>query len=136
MRAQRVRRLVCTDFDAVFAAPNPLRHDACHVPRAAPGVDVLLCPTAPSPPPALEEVENLRPVDVYAMDVFTVPASLAGLPAVSVPVDAGGLRGGEGDRGGGANVGMQVIGQFGSDGLVLDVAGLLCEIAGVGNRNQ
>lgn len=48
-----------------------------------------------------------RPTEEYSTDVFTVPASLAGLPAVSVPVGDG--------------VGMQVLGQVGDDDGVLDL---------------
>jgi aspartyl-tRNA(Asn)/glutamyl-tRNA(Gln) amidotransferase subunit A len=46
-------------------------------------VDVILAPTAPTPAFALGEKSN--PLDMYLGDVFSVPASLAGLPAMSVP---------------------------------------------------
>lgn len=56
-------------------------------------------------------------------DVFTVPASLAGLPALSVPVSVGhrSSNGGEG----GNSTGIQVIGQYGDDDLVLDVGSII-----------
>ncbi len=54
-------------------------------------VDALLTPTAPSLPFAPGERRE-DPYEMYRSDVFTAPASLAGVPAVSVPVDlAGGL---------------------------------------------
>ncbi|MBO9582351.1 MAG: Asp-tRNA(Asn)/Glu-tRNA(Gln) amidotransferase subunit GatA, partial [Sphingobium sp.] len=46
--------------------------------------DVLLTPTAPSAAFALGE-KQADPLAMYLNDVFTVPASLAGLPAMSVP---------------------------------------------------
>lgn len=121
MQAQRVRRCVQREFDDVFASPNPLRESQRpgigHVSVA--GVDVIVCPTAPTLPPMLHEVEAQDPLDAYAGDVFTVPASLAGLPAISVPVrrqehsaDSSSIR----------SVGMQLVSQFGNDELLLDMA--------------
>jgi aspartyl-tRNA(Asn)/glutamyl-tRNA(Gln) amidotransferase subunit A len=67
--ARRVRTLVARDFDDVFAA----------------GVDLLLTPTTPEP--AFRLGERLHdPYAMYRSDVFTVPAALAGLPALSLPV--------------------------------------------------
>ncbi|KAK5736702.1 Trimeric GatFAB AmidoTransferase(AdT) complex subunit [Elasticomyces elasticus] len=122
IQAQKVRRLVQCDFDKVFAQPNPLldRQTGTHGDDG--GVDVLLTPTAPTLPPTIEEVKQQSPVESYMNDVFTVPASLAGLPAISVPVriigkEADGLE--ETDV---HDVGMQLIGQFGDDELVLQAA--------------
>ncbi|KAF1999639.1 glutamyl-tRNA amidotransferas-like protein [Amniculicola lignicola CBS 123094] len=112
IQAQKIRRLVQQDFDNVFSASNPLiAPSAC---GKESGVDVLICPTAPTTAPLLQELENQDPIGAYMNDVFTVPASLAGLPAISVPVSFG--------EKGGETAGMQVIGQYGEDGLVLDVA--------------
>ena len=47
-------------------------------------VDVILTPTAPSAAFALGE-KTSDPLSMYLNDVFTVPASLAGLPGISVP---------------------------------------------------
>lgn len=123
LQAQKVRRLVQRDFDRVFAAPNLLLdadgHDIGEGERKEDVVDVLLTPTAPTLPPTVEEVKRSSPVESYMNDVFTVPASLAGLPAASVPVALPAeVREalGEGDV---RSVGMQVIGQFGDDELVL-----------------
>jgi aspartyl-tRNA(Asn)/glutamyl-tRNA(Gln) amidotransferase subunit A len=123
IQAQKIRRLVQQDFDRVFSAANPLLDISAA--RGVEGVDVLLTPTAPSLPPALAELQRQTPVESYMLDVFTVPASLAGLPALSVPaplpenartsMDAGDVR----------TVGMQIIGQFGADEDVLEVGKLL-----------
>src|SRR3546814_4995858 len=76
MKAQKVRALIARDFEQVW--------DKC---------DVLLTPTAPSAAFALGEKVS-DPIAMYLNDVFTVPASLAGLPAMSVPgaLDAQGIR--------------------------------------------
>ncbi|KAL1616714.1 Trimeric GatFAB AmidoTransferase(AdT) complex subunit [Neofusicoccum ribis] len=122
IQAQRVRRLVQRDFDGCFASPNPLVVEGGGHGRGGggggggeeEGVDVLVCPTAPSLPPRMEGLRDAEPVDAYMNDVFTVPASLAGLPAMSVPV--------AGEEG---TVGMQVVAQYGSDELVFDVAEMI-----------
>ena len=64
--------------------------------------DVLLVPTTPSPPPPSDggggdgggagAAGTADAVQAYAFDVMTVPASLCGLPAVSVPVPGGAGR--------------------------------------------
>jgi aspartyl-tRNA(Asn)/glutamyl-tRNA(Gln) amidotransferase subunit A len=131
IQAQKVRRLVQRDFDRVFARQNLLldaneanegRADRDRV------VDVLITPTAPTLPPTVEEVKQQTPVESYMNDVFTVPASLAGLPAASVPVllpreVRGGME--ESDV---RSVGMQVVGQFGDDEGVLEVARIVEEL--------
>jgi aspartyl-tRNA(Asn)/glutamyl-tRNA(Gln) amidotransferase subunit A len=73
-KAQKVRALIKQDFARAF--------DQC---------DVILTPTAPSA--AFGIGETTDPLAMYLNDVFAVPASLAGLPAMSVPggLDAQGL---------------------------------------------
>jgi aspartyl-tRNA(Asn)/glutamyl-tRNA(Gln) amidotransferase subunit A len=66
--ARRVRTLVARDFHAVFAA----------------GTDLLLTPTTPEPAFAVGERTG-DPYAMYRSDVFTVPAALAGVPALSLP---------------------------------------------------
>ncbi|RDW83991.1 glutamyl-tRNA(Gln) amidotransferase subunit HER2 [Aspergillus mulundensis] len=120
VQAQRIRRLVQRDFDAAFRAAHPL---AAEPPYSQTGVDVLICPTAPSPPPSINlTINGAGPLDAYINDVFTVPASLAGLPAVSVPVYGDDAAGNQGSAG---VAGIQVIGQYGDDELVLKVSELL-----------
>ena len=66
-RAMRARQLLLEDFERAFEE-----------------VDVIACPTIPSPAFRLgEKVDD--PLTMYLSDIFTVPASLAGLPAISVP---------------------------------------------------
>lgn len=133
IQAQRVRRLVRNDFDRVFTHKNPLLDEEAQqfslsdmdesvelADKLGPSqVDVLLCPTAPTLPPRLEDVQAglaRNPVDAYMNDVFTVPASLAGLPAVSIPTKVKGPPGGK-------NVmGLQLIGQYFDDARLCSVA--------------
>ena len=122
IQAQRVRRLVQKDFDSVFVSPNKL-HKATPEDddkRSDAKVDFIVCPTAPTPPPFLEEVQSWDkdPLNAYINDVFTVPASLAGLPAISVPALTSNGKNEE-------NIGIQIIGQFGHDYGVLDLASQL-----------
>ncbi|NNE82724.1 MAG: Asp-tRNA(Asn)/Glu-tRNA(Gln) amidotransferase subunit GatA, partial [Alphaproteobacteria bacterium] len=67
VQAQKVRRRIAEDFHAAW--------ESC---------DVILTPTAPSAAFAIGEKMD-DPIAMYLNDVFTVPASLAGLPAISVP---------------------------------------------------
>ncbi|CAO2658257.1 Nn.00g059800.m01.CDS01 [Neocucurbitaria sp. VM-36] len=131
IQAQKVRRLVQQDFNKVFAKQNPLLDDIAHAEESGDKVDVLLCPTAPSTAPLLSEVAAQDPVQAYMNDVFTVPASLAGLPAVSVPVPftpEAQPTGNEENRPFNG-VGIQIIGQYGDDKLVLDYAKKLQAVA-------
>lgn len=116
LQAQRVRRLVQQDFNQVFRMGHPLLDDAEGV---ANGVDYIVCPTAPTMPPKVSQVEKAGPIASYMNDVFTVPASLAGLPALSVPAPpAPGERLGDVSR----SIGLQIIGQYGDDVGVLKFA--------------
>lgn len=122
IQAQKVRRLVQQDFNNVFAKANPLgREDAVEEKE---GVEVLLCPTAPTLAPGSLEVENQDSLQAYMNDVFTVPASLAGLPAISVPVhvtdeDRALMHGDHEIK---ESAGIQFIGQYGDDDVVLSAA--------------
>jgi len=91
LQAQKIRALIAADFAAAW--------DHC---------DVLLTPTAPSA--AFSPGDKTDPLAMYLNDVFTVPSSLAGLPAMSIPagLSASGLP-----------LGLQVIGR------PLDEAGVL-----------
>lgn len=130
VQAQRVRRLVQEDFNRVFAMENPLsRKTSSNAGDKDPAVDVLICPTAATTAPTLSSVmpnglssSSSSTLSAYLTDVFTVPASLAGLPAVSVPVAAAD------NNEGSDTVGIQVIGQYGDDEFVLKVAELIEQV--------
>ena len=65
-QAQKIRRLIANDFEAAFGS-----------------VDVLVSPTTPTVAFGIGEV--LDPLTMYQNDLATLPASLAGVPAISVP---------------------------------------------------
>lgn len=98
-KAQKVRSLIKRDFEQAF--------ETC---------DLILAPTAPSAAFALGE-KSADPIAMYLNDVFAVPASLAGLPAMSVPggLDTDGLP-----------LGLQIIGRELDEQSVLN-AGLAIE---------
>ena len=95
LQAQKVRRLISQDFAQAFR-----------------GCDVILGPVAPTTAfPIGDKVAD--PVQMYLGDIFTVPASLAGLPAISVPCgfDSAGLP-----------VGLQVTGNHFAEATLLGAA--------------
>ena len=98
-QAQKVRTLISHDFTNAFTE-----------------VDVILAPTAPSAAFALGE-KSADPLEMYLNDVFSVPASLAGLPAMSVPA---------GLNREGLPLGLQIIGRPFDEQGVLN-AGLAIE---------
>ena len=98
-QAMKVRTLIRQDFETAFAQ-----------------CDVILAPTAPSAAFALGEKSD-DPIAMYLNDVFAVPASLAGLPAMSVPA---------GLNSEGLPLGLQIIGRAFDEQGVLD-AGLAIE---------
>jgi aspartyl-tRNA(Asn)/glutamyl-tRNA(Gln) amidotransferase subunit A len=70
-KAQKVRNLILQDFKEAFKK-----------------VDAILTPTTPNAAFLIDdskEISNQDPVKMYLNDVFTIPASLAGLPAISIP---------------------------------------------------
>ena len=113
IKAQKVRRLVQMDFDRVFRSPNPLSNCQNYATKED-GVDLLLTPTAPTLPPLMASLVIKDSIDTYTDDVLTVPASLAGLPAISVPVPFLGYNADIRARDGSV-AGLQIIGQYGSD---------------------
>ncbi len=125
IQAQKVRRLIQQEFDGVFAKPNPLLSDQTSN-KEGEKVDVLLCPTAPSPAPSTSDVNQQSHIQAYMNDVFTVPSSLAGLPAISVPInfypDLQEIRTVARSDKFVDSVGIQIIGQYADDKLVLDLA--------------
>jgi len=112
---QRLRQCICDDLVRVFRVPNlhavsPARNEA--------DVHVLLHPSAVRTAPHLDEQDGL---DAYTQDVLTVPASLAGLPALSVPITAGA----EGDA---WPLGVSIVGQWGSEKVVLAIGAAIEDV--------
>jgi aspartyl-tRNA(Asn)/glutamyl-tRNA(Gln) amidotransferase subunit A len=95
LRAQRVRTLVAQYFRQTFGN----------------GVHLLLSPVAPTPAYRLGEKTD-DPVAMYLDDLMTVPASLAGLPALSVPC---------GHSSAGLPIGLQIVGPYLDETTVLRV---------------
>ena len=67
-KAQAVRELITSDFDAVFGG----------------GVHALFTPTTPTP--AFSLGATVDPYEMYMNDIFTATANLAGVPAMSLPI--------------------------------------------------
>ena len=67
LKAQKVRKLIANDFNEAFKQ-----------------CDLIVTPTAPSAAFPLDQEQD-DPIKMYLNDVFTVPASLAGLPGISIP---------------------------------------------------
>ena len=101
----------------VFRVPNPLSTQKRSATWNEAGVHIVLHPSAVRTAPHLDEEQD--GVDAYTQDVLTVPASLAGLPALSVPIA---VRGGEGD---GWPLGVSVVGQWGCERMVLAVGAMI-----------
>jgi aspartyl-tRNA(Asn)/glutamyl-tRNA(Gln) amidotransferase subunit A len=95
LQAQKLRRMIADDFQACF--------QAC---------DVIAGPVAPTVAWPLGRMGD-DPVKAYLADIFTLPASLAGLPGMSVPAGFGE---------GGMPVGLQLIGNYFQEGELLRAA--------------
>lgn len=94
-KAQKARTLLIDELNALFES-----------------YDALVSPVTPSPAFKIGDNAN-DPVKMYLADVMTVPASLAGLPAISVPA---------GKTSEGLSVGVQLIGARRSDAVLLGLA--------------
>ena len=95
LQAQKIRRMIADDFQQAF--------QQC---------DLIAGPVAPTVAWKLGEKSD-DPVANYLADIFTLPASLAGLPGLSLPVGFGA---------GGMPVGMQLIGNYLQEAKLLNVA--------------
>ena len=95
LQAQKLRRMIADDFQACFRE-----------------CDVIAGPVAPTVAWPIG-AQNDDPVANYLADIFTLPASLAGLPGMSVPAGFGE---------GGMPVGLQLIGNYFDEGTLLHAA--------------
>jgi aspartyl-tRNA(Asn)/glutamyl-tRNA(Gln) amidotransferase subunit A len=95
LQAQKLRRMIADDFQACFRA-----------------CDVIAGPVAPTVAWPIGDKSD-DPVASYLADIFTLPASLAGLPGMSVPAGFGA---------GGLPVGLQLIGNYFDEGTLLHAA--------------
>ena len=95
LQAQKIRRMIADDFQQAF--------QQC---------DLIAGPVAPTVAWKLGEKSD-DPVANYLADIFTLPASLAGLPGLSLPVGFGA---------GGMPVGMQLIGNYLQEARLLNLA--------------
>ena len=99
LQAQKLRRMIADDFQACFRQ-----------------CDVIAGPVAPSVAWKLGEKRD-DPVASYLADIFTLPASLAGLPGMSLPAGFGAAG-----VGAGMPVGLQLIGNYFDEGTLLHAA--------------
>ncbi len=102
LKAQKVRKLIAQDFEKAYEK-----------------VEVILTPTAPSTAFAIGEKMD-DPIAMFLNDVFTVPSSLAGLPAISVPAGLGND---------GLPLGLHMIGQPFAEETVLRTAHVMEQAA-------
>ncbi len=103
LKAQKLRRLIAEDFARAFGE-----------------VDLIAGPVSPTVAWNIGERAD-DPVRNYLADIFTLPASLAGLPGMSVPVGFGAQ---------GRPVGMQLIGDYFSEARLLNVAHRFQSVSG------
>ena len=94
LKAQKVRRLIAREFHETFR-----------------NVDMILCPVTTGT--AYDFGANADPVSAYLSDLYTVPASLAGLPGMSVPC---------GIHSNGRPLGFQLLGETFSEARLLGAA--------------
>jgi aspartyl-tRNA(Asn)/glutamyl-tRNA(Gln) amidotransferase subunit A len=99
LQAQKLRRMIADDFQACFK-----------------DCDLIAGPVAPTVAWKLGEQDD-DPVKAYLADIFTLPASLAGLPGMSVPAGFANSQ-----EGGGMPVGLQLIGNYFQEGRLLHAA--------------
>jgi len=105
LQAQKVRRLIAQDFQAAFA-----------------GCDLILGPVAPTAAWPIAQMDNQDPMTEYLADIYTLGASLAGLPAMSVPCGFVADESAPQGKSPGLPVGLQIIGPEFQEAQMLAVA--------------
>ena len=102
LKAQKVRTLIARDFEAAFRE-----------------VDVIVTPVAPSPAFKLGE-KTSDPLEMYLSDIYTITASLSGIPGLSAPC---------GKTRAGLPIGMQMLAKHFDEARLLSAANAF-ELAG------
>ncbi len=97
VKAIKTRALIAEEFNKVFQE-----------------VDLIVTPVTPEP--AFKLGEKLDPISMYLSDTFTVPANLAGIPALSVPI---------GVTKDNLPVGFQIMGRYYKEGEIFNLANLI-----------
>jgi len=92
-KAQRVRTIIRTELDKLFEK-----------------YDAIISPTSPVVAPKIGEIKD--PLTYYLMDLYTIPANLAGIPAINIPIDFHGNL----------PIGVQIMGKRFGDPEILKVA--------------
>ncbi|CAG8543518.1 8437_t:CDS:10 [Dentiscutata erythropus] len=153
--AQRIRKMVQSDFDSVFRRPNPLHlvkdetspfynrnndeifEISNQLRKENNGVDVIMTPVAISTSPKAKDslsssflsnssscfstdntsIDDNRFVNAYVNDVFTIPANLAGIPAISVPFGISPIDG--------FPIGLQLMTQYGDEHTLFYISKVL-----------
>ena len=93
-KAERTRQIIKKELNKIFDK-----------------IDILITPTSPSTAFKLGEKTN-DPMAMYSSDIMTIPANIAGIPGISIPVkDVNGLP-----------VGAQLVGPYMSDRKILEIA--------------
>ncbi|MCX6766534.1 MAG: Asp-tRNA(Asn)/Glu-tRNA(Gln) amidotransferase subunit GatA [Candidatus Moranbacteria bacterium] len=98
LKAQKVRALIKKEFEEAFKK-----------------VDLILSPTSPTPAFKIGE-KSEDPLEMYLADIYTVPANIAGLPAISIPcgtIEEGGKN---------LPVGVQMMGKWFDEETILNAA--------------
>ncbi|GAA93982.1 uncharacterized protein L969DRAFT_15719 [Mixia osmundae IAM 14324] len=116
LQAQKSRLRIRSDFDRVFRSSNALLVDRTGDDK---GVDVLLHPAAIRTAPKLTDCppyaqKNESDLSAYVQDVLTVPASLAGVPALAIPIDT--------EEATGMPIGAQLVAQWGHERTLFSIA--------------
>ncbi len=107
LKAQKVRRLIYNDFVSAFNE-----------------VDIIIGPVAPTTAFKIGE-KSTDPLSMYLSDLYTIPVSLAGLPAISIPcgTDKKGLP-----------IGLQIVGKWFDETRLLQIANLFENSSGICHR--
>ena len=106
LKAQKVRGLIKQDFDEAFRK-----------------VDAILTPVAPTPAFRFGEKTD-NPLQMYLSDILVVPASMAGLPALSVPCS----------KSRDLPVGIQIIGRAGEEDAIFEIGKMIEKIVSKNNN--